>query len=173
MRTYNKFITEAEGFQGKMTPGHNAAKGAITLDNKIKKTRKPGGPLAVREPGGRGVGQTKSPYKTGPLARVADKGAALVKGKNYKAPNNDEKQVGERPGTTKGDGDWGTKAKEWDRTGGETTTNDKKKNKNKNKNRLLNLAKSAIKSAVDNSVRDADSVSGQETSSAGRMQKQY
>ena len=100
MRTYNKFIAEAEGFQGKMTPGHNAAKGAITLDNKIKKTRKPGGALAVRDPGGRGVGQTQTTYKTGPLAtRPADKGSALVRSKNYKAPNNDEKQVGDKPGS--------------------------------------------------------------------------
>ena len=64
--------------------------------------------LAVRPPGGRGVGTTQTSYKTGPLARrAADKGSALVKGKNFKAANNDEKKTGNRPGSTR-DG-WGVK----------------------------------------------------------------
>jgi len=64
--------------------------------------------LAKREPGGRGVGTTQSSYKTGALAkRPTDKGSALVKGKNFKAANNDEKKTGSRPGSTR-DG-WGVR----------------------------------------------------------------
>jgi len=35
MRTFEKFIVEAEGFQGKMTPNHNARKGAIAVKNML------------------------------------------------------------------------------------------------------------------------------------------
>ena len=72
-----------------------------------KSKPKPGA-LAKREPGGRGVGTTQTSYKTGPLARrAADKAGALVRSKNYKAPNNDEKKTGSKPGSTR-DG-WGVK----------------------------------------------------------------
>ena len=101
MRTFEKFIVEAEGFQGKMTPGHDAKKGAITLNNNLnKRTPSKPGALAKRAPGGRGVGSTQSPYKTGALAkRVADKGGQLVRSKNYKEPTAsrpDEKKTGEK-----------------------------------------------------------------------------
>lgn len=52
MATYESFMVEAEGFQGKMTPGHNAKKGAVAVqnllgDNKPKPKTKPGA-LAIR-----------------------------------------------------------------------------------------------------------------------------
>lgn len=118
MRTFEKFIVEAEGFQGKMTPGHNAKKGAITLNNNLnKRTPSKPGALAKRDPGGRGVGSTQSSYKTGALAkRAADKGGQLVRSKNYKEPNNDEKKTGDRPGSTRSG--WGKPPSgDWDSTG--------------------------------------------------------
>ena len=118
MRTYGKVMVEAEGFQGKMTPGHNARDGAITLKNKLnKKTPSKPGALAVRPPGGRGVGTTQSSYKTGPLAkRAADKGSALVAPKNTSYTGDSQK--GNKPGSTKKDGNWGRKEPgDWDSTG--------------------------------------------------------
>ena len=198
MRTYDRFIVEAEGFQGKMTPGHNARDGAITLKNKLnKKTPSKPGALAVRPPGGRGVGTTQSSYKTGPLAkRAADKGGALVRSKNYKEPNNDEKKTASRPGSTR-DG-WGVKPTGDFRDPGNAAYDkakkmsdyDKARKKRDIQNKLdkedkrgegvrkaLNKMKdrtwNATKSTFKNSVKDVDSVEGKEGRSAGRMQKQY
>ena len=198
MRTYDRFIVEAEGFQGKMTPGHNARDGAITLNNKLnKKTPSKPGALAVRPPGGRGVGTTQSSYKTGPLAkRAADKGGALVRSKNYKEPNNDEKKTASRPGSTR-DG-WGVKPtgdfrdpgnaahdkakkmSDYDKARKKRDIENKLDAEDKKKGRFGKFVKDArkgtndmVKNALKNNVKDVDSVEGKEGSSAGRMQKQY
>ena len=77
MRTFEKFIVEAEGFQGKMTPDHNAKKGAIAvknlLDNKPKKPKfSPAVARAKSDP-------LKRAYNAGKQkALPADKGSAIV-----------------------------------------------------------------------------------------------
>ena len=48
MRTFENWLQEAEGFQGKMTPGHNARRGAIEVQNKLNlPSKKKGGALAT------------------------------------------------------------------------------------------------------------------------------
>ena len=217
MRTFEKFIVEATEADIKAMGGSNeaiaklkarkAARGGkgfgsdgstgSHFHNKSKPKPQPPGALAVRPPGGRGVGTTQSSYKTGPLAkRAADKAGQLVRSKNYKEPNNDEKKTASRPGSTR-DG-WGVKPTGDFKDPGNAAHDkekkmsayDKARKKRDVENKLdkedqkgIRMRKALndtrkkgidmVKAASKNAVKDVDSVEGREGKSAGRMQKQY
>jgi hypothetical protein len=80
MRTFEKFIVEAEGFQGKMTPDHNAKKGAIAVKNLLSKPKPKFSPAVARAKSD----PLKRAYEAGKqksLPAAADKGSAIVRQK--------------------------------------------------------------------------------------------
>ena len=82
MATYESFMVEAEGFQGKMTPNHDAKKGAISVqnllgDNKPKPKSKPGA-LAIR-PTTRAVVPGKLAVRPGALVAPKNRNTKTTK----------------------------------------------------------------------------------------------
>jgi hypothetical protein len=197
MQTFEKFIVEAEGFQGKLTPNHNAKKGAIAVknllgDNKPKKPQPPGKlalrptTRAVQAPGALAVRNNRNTTTTKEVPRGVAKGT--------QAPTPSSASTSTSSGKPFRDVVRDAKAAKKSNSpayGSELAKSNKNDLAAQQRNKILGKSKKgdvavrrglrkmkkrtwdATKNALKNNVKDVESVEGKEGKSAGRMQKQY